>query len=251
MKISIVTVVYNGVNTLRDCIESVLGQTHSNVEYLVIDGGSTDGTVELVRSYGSRIAVFRSEPDQGIYDAMNKGLALATGEVVGILNADDVYAHPGVLQAVAEAFADAQVGGTYGDLVYVASDNLAVVQRYWRAGTYRPGAFRWGWMPPHPTFFVRRAYYARWGSFDTRLRSAADYELMLRFIHRHGLTVRYIPQVLVRMRAGGMSNASWRNRLRANREDRLAWRFNDLRPHFFTLTLKPFRKIVQFLKRHP
>lgn len=251
MKISIITVVFNGIGTLKTCLESVLGQSYPDVEYLVIDGGSTDGTVELVRSYGSRIAVFRSEPDNGIYDAMNKGLALATGDVVGILNADDVYAHSDVLRRVAEALEDSSVDATYGDLLYVAAQDLNAVQRYWKSGAYRPGAFRWGWMPPHPTFFVRRVCYQRWGGFDTRLRSAADYELMLRLIHRHGIRLRYIPEVLVRMRAGGVSNASWKNRLRANREDRLAWQFNDLRPYFFTLVLKPVRKVVQFLNRTP
>jgi glycosyltransferase involved in cell wall biosynthesis len=252
LKISIITVVYNGVRTLADCIESVLGQTYPDLEYLIIDGGSTDGTVELVQSYGGRISVFRSEPDQGIYDAMNKGVGLATGDVIGILNADDLYAHREVLSRVAARFGAGDAPeAVYGDLVYVRAENPAQVLRYWQAGTYAPGAFRWGWMPPHPTFFVRRSCYDRWGTFDLRLRSAADYELMLRFVHRHGARLGYLPEVLVRMRAGGVSNASWKNRLRANQEDRLAWKLNQLRPYFFTLTLKPLRKLVQFVKRAP
>jgi glycosyltransferase involved in cell wall biosynthesis len=249
VKISIITVVYNGEATLRDCIESVLGQTYPHVEYIVVDGASTDGTLAVARSFGPKIATLISEPDRGIYDAMNKGIAAATGEVVGILNADDEYAHPNVLAHVAEALQTQSADAAYGDLLYVDPRDSSRVIRTWRAGAYRPGAFLYGWMPPHPTFFVRRTVYEQFGGFNLSLRSAADYEFMLRLVHRHGIRLAYLPEVLVHMRAGGVSNASFRNRWRANREDRRAWRLNGLRPYFFTLWWKPLRKLVQYLRR--
>jgi len=207
---------------------------------------STDGTLEILRKregHGLRVV---SEPDAGIYDAMNKGVALATGEVVGILNADDVYAGPQVLARVAEVFRDPSVEACYGDLVYVDPEDTDRVLRYWRSGTGSPEKFRWGWMPPHPTFFVRRSVYERYGLFSLDLGSAADYELMLRFLVGHRIAAVYIPEVLVRMRTGGMSNASVKNRLKANRMDRRAWRVNALRPYFWTFLMKPLRKLPQY-----
>ncbi|MGB3619295.1 MAG: glycosyltransferase family 2 protein [Catalinimonas sp.] len=248
MKISIVTVSYQAADTIRDTIESVLRQDHPDVEYIVIDGGSTDGTPDLVRSYGGRIARFVSEPDRGLYDAMNKGIAQATGAVVGILNADDFYTHPAVLSRVAARMEAQRADTLYADLEYVDREVTDRVTRTWRAGPYRPGSFRWGWMPPHPTFFVRRALYDRLGTFRAgEFRRAADYELMLRFLHKAGAATTYLPETTVRMRAGGESNSSLRNRLEANREDHRAWAINGLRVNPLTLILKPLRKIGQFL----
>lgn len=216
-------------------------------EHIVIDGGSTDGTAEIVGRSGDAVARFVSEPDDGIYDAMNKGIALATGEVVGILNADDLYADDRVLSDVAKVFEDPSVDSCYGDLVYVDPSDTGRVVRTWRAGSYRKKLFYRGWMPPHPTFFVRRAVYERFGLFNLSLGSAADYELMLRFLLRHGISTVYIPRVLVRMRAGGVSNLSLGNRLRANRMDRMAWKVNGLALRPWTILMKPVRKIPQFL----
>lgn len=216
-------------------------------EHLVIDGGSTDGTAEIVGRFGDAVARFISEPDDGIYDAMNKGIALATGEVVGILNADDLYADDRVLPDVAKVFEDPSVDSCYGDLVYVEPSDTRRVVRTWRAGAFRKDLFYQGWMPPHPTFFVRRAVYDKFGLFNLSLGFAADYELMLRFLLRHGISTVYIPRVLVRMRAGGVSNLSLRNRLRANRMDRKAWKVNGLAPRPWTILMKPVRKIPQFL----
>ena len=248
MIISIITVVYNGADTIAGAIESVLGQSYAPIEYIIIDGASTDGTADIVRSYGDRISRFISEPDQGIYEAMNKGIAAATGEVIGILNADDLYRHADVVSRVIDRFQrQPTVDGVYGDLVYAQRDDPERITRYWRAGDYRPGAFLYGWMPPHPTFFVRAGVYKTYGTFTTSLRSAADYELMLRFIHKHQIRVAYLSEVLVVMRVGGVSNSSLQNRLRANREDRQAWQLNDLKPTWLTLWLKPIRKLAQFL----
>jgi glycosyltransferase involved in cell wall biosynthesis len=246
---SIITVVHNDPLAVR-CMKSVQEQSVV-AQHIVIDGGSTDGTLELIEANRNASTRVVSEPDRGIYDAMNKGLALATGDIVGILSADDVYAGSDVLAKVARALEAAQADSCYGDLVYVApawSDGAPDrVCRYWRSGSYRARRFYDGWMPPHPTFFVRRGVYQRYGNFRLDLGSAADYELMLRFLLRHGISTAYLPEVLVRMREGGVSNRSLWGRLRANRMDRMAWRVNGLRPYPWTILMKPLSKIGQFL----
>ena len=254
MRISVITVCFNAAATLSDAVQSVLSQVPSpevpfDLEYIVVDGGSTDGTLDVLAPFRDGIATLISEPDHGLYDAMNKGIRAATGDVVAILNADDVYASNDVLARVAETFNSSGATAVYGDLNYVEADDLARVIRRWRAGTYSPGAFRRGWMPPHPALFVQRTCYKRWGMFSLSLRSAADYELMLRFIHRHGMSLAYLPDTLVLMRAGGVSNASLKHRLRAHREDWKAWRMNGYHPSLFTLLAKPLRKLPQFLSR--
>ena len=248
MGVSIITAVYNGVQTISDCIESIQNQS-CPVEHIIIDGGSTDGTIDIIEEYKSDIARVVSEPDNGIYDAMNKGIQLVSGDIVGILNADDFYADSTVLEKVADAFADKSIGSCYGDLQYVGKNDTKKVIRYWKSSKYKHGKFKYGWMPPHPTFFVRRSIYEKFGFFNLELGSAADYELMLRFLLKHKITTTYIPKVLVKMRAGGMSNASLKNRLKANRMDRLAWKVNSLKPLPWTLWMKPFRKIHQYFRR--
>ena len=245
MKISIITASYNSAATIRDTLQSVASQQGVQVEHLIQDGGSTDATPDIVAKYPQ--AQWHTEPDQGIYDAMNKGIARASGDIIGILNSDDFYPELDVLVAVAEQFQNPAVMAVYGDLDYVDAADTDRVVRRWRSGAFRQNAFLYGWMPPHPTFFVRREVYEQYGTFDLRLRSAADYELMLRFLHKHQIKTTYLPRVLVKMRTGGASNASWRHRLRANREDRLAWRLNGLQPYFFTTILKPLRKLKQWL----
>ena len=243
-KVSIITVTYNAVSFVEETILSVLGQDFHDYEYLVVDGGSTDGTLEILKKYEGWLH-FISEPDKGIYDAMNKGIALASGEVVALLNADDFYTHPEVLARVAAQFEQSGAQALYGDLQYVHPVYLHRIVRHWRSGAYRVSDFRWGWMPPHPAFFVRRQWYDLLGNFDLEFRMAADYELMLRFLYKHQIPATYLPEVLVQMRAGGISNASWRHRWRAHREDRKAWVKNGLQPAFFTLWMKPLRKISQ------
>lgn len=245
--LSVVTVVRDGAATIGDCLASVAAQTLP-AEHVVIDGASTDGTAALVRAFRPAVARLVSEPDAGIYDAMNKGVRLAAGAIVGTLNADDAYAHPRVLERVAAAFEDPAVDVVYGDLEYVDRDDPARVVRSWKAGAFTPGAFLRGWMPPHPTFFARRRAYQRCGLYDPALGTAADYELMLRFLVRHGLRAAYVPEVLVRMRRGGASNRTLGARLAAHRMDRRAWEVNGLAPRPWTLPLKPLRKIGQFLR---
>lgn len=249
VSMTIITATYNSAATIADCLTSVASQT-VGVEHLVVDGASSDGTMETIRSFGSPVDAV-SEPDGGIYDAMNKGIARAGGEVVGILNSDDYYASETVLARVGEAFRDPAMDACYGDLVYVDFQDPSRVVRYWKAGPYDVGKFHWGWMPPHPAFFVRRSVYERFGSFNLGLGSAADYEIMLRFLLKHRLKTAYIPGVLVKMRTGGVSNASWRNRLAANRKDRQAWKVNGLRPYPWTLWAKPVRKLGQWVAKGP
>lgn len=249
MKVSIITVVYNGVATIRDCIESVLGQTYPDLEYIVVDGKSTDGTAELIQNYGDRVTRFVSEPDKGLYDAMNKGIGMATGEIIGFLNADDLYRHNDVVKHIVQRFAETGADGVYSDMLYVDRNDLNKIKRYWASGTYKHGDFLWGWMPGHLSFFARKRVYDQYGLFRLDLKSAADYELMLRFIHKNRISLAYLHEITVVMREGGVSNANLGNRVRANKEDRMAWELNGLKPYFFTLTLKPLRKIVQLIQR--
>lgn len=245
-KVTIITATYNSSATIADTLESVKSQDHPDIEHIIVDGISRDDTLEIVRRY-SHVSKMVSEKDKGIYDAMNKGIGMATGEVIGILNSDDFYADSSVISKVARAFEETGCDALYADLVYVDQQDVGKAVRFWRAGAYRENAFKWGWMPPHPTFFVRRELYDKYGVFSLDLKTAADYELMLRFIHKHRIRVHYLPEVLVKMRAGGASNASFRNRLNANRQDRLAWVRNNIRPYWFTLYMKPVRKLGQFL----
>jgi glycosyltransferase len=192
---------------------------------------------------------FVSEPDSGPYDAMNKGIRFAGGEVIGILNADDRYTDGKVVTDVLAAMNDAGAGACYGDLVFV--NPAGRVTRYWKAGIYKRNRFLNGWMPPHPTFFVRRDVYERFGVFRTDIGSAADYELMLRFLFLHEVRCAYVPRVIVRMRLGGISTATVAGRLRAHAGDRTAWKVNGLTPRPWTIPLKPLRKLPQWFVRRP
>jgi glycosyltransferase involved in cell wall biosynthesis len=247
LKVSIITVVYNNVNTLQDTIESVLGQDYSKIEYIIVDGGSTDGTVELVQRYGHRIHTFISEKDKGLYDAINKGIRLATGDIVGLLHSDDLFYNDSVISKIVAAFQENEVDSVYADLHYVHKEHTSRIIRNWRSGNYERKRFKRGWMPPHPTFYVKRAVYAAYGLYDTDFKSAADYELMLRYLYKHNISTHYIQDTLVKMRVGGESNRSLKNRLRANREDYRAWKKNNLSPSFYTRFLKPLRKLHQFI----
>ncbi|MGY6562998.1 MAG: glycosyltransferase family 2 protein [Luteibaculaceae bacterium] len=247
LTISVLTISFNSAKTIADTIDSVLNQTYPHVEYVVKDGGSTDKTIAIVESYGAKIALFVSKPDGGIYPGMNQGLALATGDIIGILNSDDFYADNRVLEDVARIFQEENCDALYADLQYVQPNNTNKVLRHWKSGSYKHGNFLKGWMPPHPTFFVRKVVYEKYGVFNTTLKSAADYEIMLRFLHKHKVKVAYLPRVIVKMRAGGTSNVTLKNRIKANLEDRKAWEINGLKPHVFTLYRKPLSKLFQFL----
>ena len=245
MKISVVVPVFNDVRVSR-ALNSVLSQQHEHeLELIVVDAGSTDGTLEVLERYRKRISVLVSEPDKGIYDGMNKGIGMATGDVVGILNADDQYSDPLVLRDVMAAFSRDDVDACYGDLVY--TNEAKEVVRYWKGGDRR--SWRLGWMPPHPTFFVRRRVYEQYGAFDLRYPISADYELMLRLMLKHGIEVKYLGRVLVNMAPGGNSGGSLSTIVKANLEVARAWRKNGLRGRMLAPVLKPARKLPQMVSR--
>jgi len=243
MKFTIITVCFNSEKYILDCIESVRQQTYADFEHWIIDGASKDGTVAKIQKGEHPNLQWISEPDQGLYFAMNKGLERATGDVIGFLNADDFYAHTGVLARVAAELADPAYQGTYSDLEYVDEHNPTEVTRYWQAGIYKPGLFRRGWMPPHLTFFARREVYEKFGGFDTTFRIGADWDLLLRMMEVNRVPCAYIPEVLIRMRRGGVSNSSLKNILRNNRECLRAFGKYRMRPS----VLYPFAKLAHRL----
>ena len=247
MKISIITVTYNSAATLEETILSVINQTYTNIEYIIVDGKSTDSTLSIIEKYKSRISKFISEKDNGIYDALNKGIQMASGDVIGILHSDDFYTSNAVIQNIATRFEKEKCDALYGDLLYVSKDNTNKIIRKWRAGELTSNSFLFGWMPPHPTFFVKKEVYEKHKAFNLDFKTSADYELMLRLLYKHKIKTAYLPEYLVKMRMGGQSNVTTKNRIIANLEDRKAWEVNGLKPYFFTLFLKPLRKISQFL----
>jgi len=221
MKVSVITVVRNGADTIEDAIRSVATQDYPNVEHIIVDGASTDGTLDIIKRHTATVAKYVSETDKGLYDAMNKGLGMATGEVIGFLNADDVYVHSRVLSRVAATLRHTSTDACYANLVYVSPDDPNRVVRYWKSRPYEDGLFEKGWMPAHPTFFAGRAIYERLGGFDLDFKRQADFELTMRFLAVHKICSVYIPEVLVRMRTGGLSNNSlsgiWQGNLEAYR----------------------------------
>ena len=245
MKISIITSVYNNAETIREAIESVLEQTYDNIEYIIIDGGSKDETVDIIRTYQDRITTFISEPDRGIYDGLNKGVALATGDVIAFLHSDDLYADTDVITRIAEAFNATGADAVYGDLVYTPKSDTSKVLRYWKSRDFHPKLLKQGWMPAHPTFFVRRELYERHGLFDTSFRIAADYDFMLRVLSKN-IKTHYLPNVLYKMRVGGESNKSIKNIILKMREDYRALKYNHI-GGIRALIIKNLSKIPQFL----
>ena len=244
--ISIVTVCFNSENTIKDTIDSVLNQTYGNIEYIIIDCGSIDGTVEFVQSYGDKIARFVSEPDKGIYDAMNKGIALATGDIIGILNSDDFYIDELVIEKVVKEF-ERNIDCLYADLVYVRSENLNKVVRYYDSSQFAPSKVAYGWMPAHPTFFVKKDIYSKYGVFRTDLKIAADFDLMLRFLYTHSLTYFYMQKPIIKMRMGGVStsfSSVWIN----NIEKLRVCKDNGIKTNIFKILFKYLAKILGLLR---
>jgi glycosyltransferase involved in cell wall biosynthesis len=246
LKVSIITASFNNASTVESTLKSVFSQDYPNVEYIIIDGASTDGTTDIIAKYKDKLSVFVSEKDEGIYHALNKGLAKATGDIVGFLHADDFYPANDVISKIVKVFEINNCDCSYGDLQYVERQHPEKVFRNWKSEPYYDGIFLKGFMPPHPTFFMKRKCYEQFGSYNTTFSISADYELMLRMLHKHKLKVHYIPEVLVQMRIGGESNKSLSNRIKANMEDRQAWKTNSVKPSFLTLIRKPLGKLGQF-----
>ena len=245
-KISIVTAVFNNIETVASSINSTLDQTYKNIELVVIDGGSTDGTLDLLKSYGNKIHVLISEKDKGIYDALNKGIKNATGDVIGFMHSDDLFDNDHVLKSVANTFQINDVDSVYGDLVYVSKDNTDKVVRYWNSGDYSKKKLTLGWMPPHPTFYMKRSCYQEFGLFNLDYKISADYDSMLRYLWKHDISTQYIPEVLIRMRVGGVSNRSLSNIICKTQEDYQIIRANKIGGKR-TLFMKNAIKIPQFL----
>lgn len=231
MKITVVTVCFNAAATITDTLESVARQTHSDVEHIIVDGASSDGTMDIIWRYEGHLAKVVSEPDYGIYDAMNKGLALASGDIVTFLNADDIYASDRILEHVARYMADPVLDACYANLIYVSREHSNRVIRYWKSRPYVSGLCLTGWMPAHPTFFIRKDILDRYGGFDISFRLQSDFDLMVRLFELHHIRTRHIPELWVRMRAGGASNQSLSNVWQGNLEA-----FRSCRKHGFAVS---------------
>jgi len=246
MKVSLITVTYNSAAYLQDCIDSVVRQRYPDIEHIIIDGGSTDGTLDIIKKYDNHIAKWISEKDNGMYDAINKGIAMATGDIVGILNSDDMLASNDVVQAIVESFNDHQLDAVYGDLVYVSKINTNNVVRLWQGLPYKRYRFRYGWMPAHPTFYLRREIIDQFGGYESHYFTAADYEFMARYLYRYRISAMYLNKLIVKMRVGGQSNVTLKSRLRGNRRDYLAMKKNKIPFPFLASILKPIIKLRQY-----
>ena len=249
MKISIITVCYNSVQTIGETLDSVTAQTHPDTEHIVVDGASTDGTLEVVKRRGKHVTRLISEPDHGIYDAMNKGLRLATGDIIGFLNADDVYADTGVLARVSATMEAESLDALFGDAEFFSPDRPDRPLRRYRSERFRPERIAWGWMPAHPALFLRRQVYERFGLFSTDYRIAGDFELVARIFHGDTLKYRHVPEVLVRMRTGGVSTGGWRNTLLLNREVLRACRENGISTSLPRILSKYPAKLLEYIRR--
>lgn len=250
MKISIVTVCFNSEATIRDTIESVLSQSYPDIEYIIVDGASGDGTMSIVEEYGNKIAKVVSEPDRGIYDAMNKGIGLATGDVIGILNSDDFFEHSSIIEYVASHFiAEYNDDLAFGDVVFVKPDNLQRVVRYYSASHFRPWKLRFGWMPPHPATFIKKSVYEKVGLYSLDYKISADYEMFVRLLMVHGLRYSILNRFLVRMRSGGVSTCGLKSKIILNIEIVKACRSNGIYTNLlFILSKIPFKLLELFRK---
>ena len=248
MKITIITVVFNGAKYIRSAIQSILSQDYDNIEYIVIDGSSTDGTVDIVKEYQDKISVFISEPDEGIYDAMNKGIALATGNVIGILNSDDFYIDEFVIEKVVKEFDEKGVDSVYADLVFVSPNNLEKTIRYYDSNHFNPSRFAYGWTPAHPTFFVKKEIYDKYGVFRTDFKIAADFDILARFLYTQKISYSYMQEVLVKMRVGGVStsfSSIWINSIEALK----ACKNNGIKTNIFKILFKYYHKVLGLFRR--
>jgi glycosyltransferase involved in cell wall biosynthesis len=249
MIISIITVSYNSAATIEDTLRSVAKQDYPTIEHIIVDGGSNDGTLKIIENQGAHVAKLISEPDDGIFDAMNKGLRLATGDIIGFLNSDDIFETNNIVSTIAQTLGELKYDCCYGDLVYVEQSNLNRVVRYWKSQSYRAGLFDRGWVPAHPTFYAKREVYEQLGNFDIQFRLAADFDILLRFFMVHKISSVYIPKVMVRMRLGGASNISYLNIYKQNIEIARSFKKNGFSNGIKPFVFKLFDRATQFLYR--
>lgn len=249
MKVSIITATYNSEDTIADAIYAINSQTYNNIEHIIIDGASTDNTLEIANKLKTNSTKIISEPDKGIYDALNKGIKLATGEIIALLHADDIYAGNDIIENAVTLFKVAKTDSIYADLQYVAKSNINNIIRYWKSGSFEYKKLFKGWMPPHPTFIIKKEIYNKYGLFDTNFRIAADYDIVLRFLGKHKITTSYLPEVMTKMRVGGESNKSIKNIIKKMKEDAKALRKNGF-PSWRIVFMKNVSKIPQLFKRN-
>jgi len=245
MKVTIITISYNSGHSIADSINSVVSQTYHDIEYIIVDGKSKDNTADIVRSFGGKVTKFVSEPDKGIYDALNKGIRMAGGDIIGFMHSDDLFADNQVIEKVVKLFEEKNTDCIYGDLQYVYKADTNKVLRYWKSGKFSRNKLRFGWMPPHPTLYIKRDIYEKYGNFDIQFKISADYDTMLRFLGKYRISAAYLPEVMVKMRVGGASNRSIKNIIRKSTEDYQAIRKNKF-GSVFTLIFKNLRKVTQF-----
>ena len=248
MKISIITIAWNSGKSIGDAIKSVVSQTYPDIEYIIVDGLSKDNTMEVVKSFGTKVTKSVSERDKGIYDALNKGIAMAEGDVIGFMHSDDLFADEFVIEKVAKLFEESGADSIYGDLEYVYKNDTSKVLRYWKSGKFSLRNLKMGWMPPHPTLYIKREVYQKYGGFDISFKIAADYDSMLRFLGKYKISTAYLPEVMVKMRVGGASNRSLKNIIQKSKEDLHAIKKNEF-GNIFTLVFKNLRKVTQFIKK--
>lgn len=247
MKVSIITASHNSVDTIVDTINSVLTQTYPDIEYIVIDGASSDGTKDIVTSFGQRISRFVSEPDEGLYDAINKGIRIATGEIVGILNSDDFFCNNTVIERVVESFMGNEIDAVFGDVQFVDTVNTSRVVRYYSSKHFKTARFRFGFMPAHSSFYVKRELFEKLGYYKTDYKIAADYELLIRFLYINKISYKYLEMPFVSMRMGGVSNKSIHSMYTLNKEIAKACRENGIKTNYIFIYSKYFSKLFEFL----
>ena len=250
IKITLVTATYNSEKYLEDSIKSIIAQSFPNIEHIIIDGKSTDGTLGIIKKYEAHISKWISETDRGMYDAINKGMKLATGNIIGLLHSNDILASPDVIQAIVDTFNEKKVDVVYGDLEYVDPDDLDKIYRIWKGKTYNRNLFKKGWMPAHPTFYIKRNLVEKYGGYESHYFTAADYEFMARYLYKHKLSAFYLPKLIVKMRRGGQSNSNLKMRLRANRRDYLAMKKNNIPFPLIVSILKPLSKLHQYTRKY-
>ena len=245
MKVTILTVSLNSIRTIQETIESLLSQSYTDIEYIIIDGGSNDGTSEVLKKYKKVVQKIISAKDRGMYDALNKGIDLSTGDLIGILHSDDIFSSVDVVKDIVAKISFSKTDSIYGDLDYVIDNGIKVLRK-WKSGQYNRKKLLFGWMPPHPTFFIKKEIFNKYGKYDLSFGTAADYELIVRLLYKYKISCEYLPNVITKMRMGGLSNMSISNRINAHLLDWRAWKINDISNFPIWVLLKPIRKIHQY-----
>lgn len=248
MKVSIITATYNSSNTIIDTLKSLENQSYLDIEYIIIDGASKDNTLEIIKKYSTKVSKIISEPDKGIYDALNKGIENSTGDIIGFLHSDDIFAYSNAIEDLVNILINEQSQAIYADLEYVSKENTSNVVRRWVSGNYKHSNLKKGWMPPHPTFFMKRSLYKKYGNFDLNFKISADYDSLLRYLWLHNISVSYLPKVVTKMRVGGESNRSFLNILKKTKEDILVLKKNNIF-WIYPLLMKNLSKLPQFIKK--